>query len=947
MILNKTLPRLIISFLLISPLPLGILAWLYLTAFEKTMTTTVLTNLSAIADKKTDQVNNYLNERIQNIQLLAKTYNTSVIFKVFPKFSSQPSGFQMRAYLKEEQKYRFFFHSFIEHTGYYDLLLIDIHGNVIFSIKHESDLGSNLFTNSDKKNALARADKEAITLLDTQTVLIPDYKPSNKPAIFLVTPIFEKNKVIGTVALQLDTKKLTEVFTDNTGLGLTGETPISMREKNNVLFIGPLNSIENAAFHYRLTYSKLPPPMFAAVHGKYGMGISHDYNNKEIIAAWRYIPALRLGMVVKMDTDEAFAPILRLKVSTQWALAILLLGSCLLALFLTKDLISQIQYLANYTCKIAEGNLSLRVPINGWEEFKELGKSFNNMADQINEHKNTLEKKVEERTFELKQIKEQYDDLTDRIPVGVYRYRFTTPSTNQSSKSVNGYFEFVSSQFCRILHISTQQILNDPSIAFNMAHPEDIAGLIALNNESAQSLKPFQWEGRYIIQNTIHWIRLESIPTPLPNGESLWNGIMTDITERKNFEAELVKAKIRAESADQAKGDFLANISHEIRTPMNAIIGLTQLVLESDLNSQQADFLQTILSSSKSLMKLLNDILDYAKIESGRLDIEHIPISLNQILHDMEDLFAAKLKKKNLELCCQIQPDVPSEFIGDPLRLSQILNNLVGNAIKFTNRGKIIINVQLVSQQNEDLNIQFDVSDTGIGLSELQIKNLFQAFSQADSSITRKYGGSGLGLAICYKLVNLMGGEISVKSKVACGTTFTFNIKAKSVASEKLLLNQDLASAQIKNNETVLLLSTDKNKTPLSQIPKSNQFKDVHILLVEDNTINQLVANQYLNRMGAIITIANNGKEAVELVEKQKFDVILMDLQMPIMDGFEATQKIRKLESAKKIPILAMTAAVMQQDRDRCEKLGMLDFISKPIDPKYLYEALEKSLNKV
>jgi CheY-like chemotaxis protein/HPt (histidine-containing phosphotransfer) domain-containing protein len=363
-------------------------------------------------------------------------------------------------------------------------------------------------------------------------------------------------------------------------------------------------------------------------------------------------------------------------------------------------------------------------------------------------------------------------------------------------------------------------------------------------------------------------------------------------------------------------------MSHEIRTPMNAILGLTRLVLDTKLTPRQQDFLKKAHASARALLGILNEILDFSKIEAGHMSVEQIPFRLGETLEHMADLFDAQIEEKGLKLFFEVAPGTPAEILGDPLRLAQVLTNLVGNAVKFTERGEIHIQVEVVEHTPTTQRLRFAVSDTGIGLSREQAQRLFQAFTQVDSSTTRKYGGTGLGLAICKQLVELMGGEISASGVEGQGSTFVFTIQAGVVPSS------DMAQPPAQ----VGALS-DKVEPPQG-------LQGVRVLLVEDNALNRLMAAEFLKRRGVSITLAGHGGEAVERVKNETFDAVLMDLHMPVMDGLEATRLIRELPRGKSLPIIAMTAAVLQADRDRCAAAGMVDFITKPIDPEEMIRAL-------
>lgn len=675
-------------------------------------------------------------------------------------------------------------------------------------------------------------------------------------------------------------------------------------------------------------------------------------------------------------------------------------------------------------------------------------------------HQEGLEKEIESQTVDLQKSEELSRTIVDSAPIGVILLDKDCKiiSWNKNAEELYGYSaeEAVSHPIKELLQMEGETRLEGV-----LGHKLDL--------QVQQSLA-----GQFFEVGTKdkfdRTIPAEIGMTIFQLGDLCQATLfIRDISERKLAEQELNAAMAKAEEAVEVKSMFLANMSHEIRTPMNAIIGMAHLALKTDMSPKQRDYVSKIHSSGTLLLGIINDILDFSKIEAGKLEMENIEFTLDDVFRNVSTVTGQKAFEKNLELLFHIPRAIPQQLIGDPLRIGQVIINLVNNSVKFTDSGEITLSVELLEQIGDRIELEFTVADTGIGMTPEQSSRLFTAFTQADGSTTRKYGGTGLGLSICRRLVELMGGNIRVDSEPDVGSSFVFNVwfdladqiqnskdkwtslrpdmldelkvlivddnhHALEIMSEMLEtlpiqpetassgqeafemieahINQDNPYSLVlmdwnmpelngieavtlmrekleseKQPKVVMVTAYDKDDVkkasnsidiahyltkPVSQsslydclidlfssedrfselseavrTEDNDEFKGLQVLLTEDNEINQQIAYELMSGKGMEVTIANNGKEALEHLSAGQdgevpFDVIFMDLQMPVMDGYEASKRIRSNSRYENTPLIAMTAHAMVEERERCLNLGMNDHISKPIDPETLYQIIRK-----
>ncbi|MBW2516940.1 MAG: response regulator [Deltaproteobacteria bacterium] len=794
----------------------------------------------------------------------------------------------------------------------------------------------------------------------------------------------------------------------------------------------------------------------------------------------------KLAAVVPVSEINRAVWVFVLKIVTALFVALLLL-SVLTLMGLQRFVIKPLKMLNTGTDHIKQtGELDYRIDIKSNDEIGSLAQSFNEMIGSIDQaesalkkseaelkkHRDHLEDLVEERTAELKEkqnaIKNSEQRLSQIInflpdPTMVVDNKGTVVTWNQAMENLTG--------------VKADEMVGKGNYEYALPFYGERRPILI---DLVRDWKP-EYEKEYLsVKKEGQCLVSESYHPRLGGKEVYLSGTagliydaagevagaiesLRDITERKHMEDELIEAKHIADEANKAKSDFLANMSHEIRTPMNAVIGMTHLALKTELTPKQQDYLHKIQSSANSLLGIINDILDFSKIEAGKLDMEAVDFNLDDVLDNLGNLVSVKAQEKeDLEVLFATDPKVPRFLVGDPLRLGQILINLANNAVKFTESGEIVVSTELVDKTEDRVTLKFAVSDTGIGLTKEQAGSLFQSFTQADTSTTRKYGGTGLGLAISKKLANMMDGDIWVESEPRQGSTFSFtaafglgredikkrfapapNLKGIKVLVvddnptsrdilrdmlESLSFEVTLAASGREGITEVEKADTDKPfelvimdwKMPgmdgieasrrikqhagLSHVPhivmvtaygreevmqkaekigldgfllkpvspsvlfdtimqaygeevsetsrltreqdKAEAFEQIRgaqILLAEDNEINQQVAKEILEGAGLIVSLADNGRQAVEMLKERPYDVILMDIQMPVMDGYAATREIRNLKSEiRNVPIIAMTAHAMAGDEEKSLAAGMNGHVTKPIDPDQLFGELQK-----
>ncbi|MDX2250406.1 MAG: ATP-binding protein [Bacteroidia bacterium] len=550
------------------------------------------------------------------------------------------------------------------------------------------------------------------------------------------------------------------------------------------------------------------------------------------------------------------------------------------------------------------------------EAFIQLVSDTYEEADNERRKKDRSVELMSQELFELNKKQQEKSEviisaILDNVVDGVLTFnpRFEIQTFNSSAEAIFGY--------------TAGEILGSPCkdlVAPDSSdwYEEMLASLLLAGKVEGKDSEDRVWgkhqSGKlFPMEITVSRVNLED--------EYFFLAIVRDITERKITEAELIKAKEVAEAAASAKSQFLSQMSHEIRTPMNAVIGITDLLLDEDLTPEQMENLKILKFSGENLLVIINDILDFSKIEAGKVELEEVEFSVSELVSSIRESLVYKAKEKGISLQMVVDKKLPSKLVGDPVRLSQILINLMSNAVKFTEEGSVTLRINYQYEVENIGHIQFEVEDTGIGIPEDKLDMIFESFTQSQSDTTRKFGGTGLGLAITRRLVELFGSGISVKSEMGKGSIFSFTLKMKKGESEAALTT-------IPSAEKIVF----------------EGLEGARILLVEDNRVNQIVASNYLKKWGIRFDIAENGYQALEKLEQKFYDLVLMDLHMPEMDGYEASKAIRAKEDLyyQKLPIIALTASALGPVKGNVMEAGMNDFVSKPFRPHQLFQTMLK-----
>ncbi len=953
--LNRSL---ILWFLLLALLPMSLVAWLGYQQAKTSLTQAAEEKLEYAADAKIAFIRNWFDYRFMDLLSQAEQQRNAELLMLLRE-GLQQSGKSSTEYVESfdwTSRVDAVQHDLLTlvriYDYIYDLFLIDIEGNILYTVTRKSDLGANLFTGPLAGTRFARSIKISMETGRTEFSDLERYAPfNNRPVIFLTAPLWDGlDNNVGVFAIQI---KLERILKRIAAAGRSERTLVHYLVNEDGILRTMLNNKQEGILERVIDTEQFR--LWQQEHGKHGghaddmpeTAFSYTGPNGRLVIGLHHTLRLPGGvnwaLISEIDRDEALAAADWLRAVTLALAGLTGLLAVGLALYQARRITLPVIQLANASLAVAAGEMDQRVTVAADNEIGVLAEAFNHMLAMRQTHEKALEQSNRETQQALTEhLAEQKFALNQHAIVTITDVRGNITFTNDRFIETSGYSR---DELLGWNHRILKSGYHDTNFYREMYRT--IAGSGVWHGEICNRAKG----------GHIYWLDSTIVPFKGTDGKpQSYIAIRTDITQRKRAELALEKSKTQleldiakrkqaelalqeakeaAEAANRAKSEFLANMSHEIRTPMNGVIGMTCLLLDNALDDEQHKRALTIKHSAESLLGIINDILDFSKIEAGKFDLELLDFDLGVLMDDFAATLAFRAEEKGLKLICPVNPVPNRRYRGDPGRICQILNNLVGNALKFTKQGEVAVRCEATAKKNGRTLLRFTVTDTGIGMNAEQQERLFERFTQADGSTTRQYGGSGLGLSISKQLVEMMGGDLGVESTPGEGSTFSFIL--------------DLVNAEVQppphrsaNQQQEKAPAVDDNAAN-RQVQQFN----ARVLVVEDNVTNQAVARGMLEKFGIHVNVTANGREAIYALEQFPYDLVFMDCQMPVLDGYEAARQIRDPRSKVRdhaIPVIAMTANVMQGDQDECVAAGMDGHVAKPVDPDKLHQALEQWL---
>jgi len=911
----------------------------------------ICNHLGTAAHSRAKHVQAYLDNHKSKVETLADDILLKNALVIVAENPDHVQGDE-HLYMKVAQQLK----SAMEHENdYYELFILNRQGATVFSSNHANigiDKSNNPYFLEGKKSSYI---KEAYYS-----------KSIKKNTLTISTPISaeDSDEFLGVFVAHFSIAGLNEITTDRTGLGKTGYIYIVNHDKYMVTD----SRFTKDTFLKQKVDTKNTNDCFS----NKAKGLEHDWHNEDmafedyrgvaVVGTHVYIPQMDWALLAEINKAEAMAPLTSLLGWLIWAGVLCSATAASIANRLAKKISDPIVRLKESAATIGQGNLDAAIEVKSNDEIGDLANSFRDMKKNLSktttsiDKLNTVNQQLQANEQQLRASNQQLEsEITDRKKTRIELERSQKRLNMAMDAAEHGFWDwnldtdemYFSPMYYTMLGYESGYFPMSKETWMELMHPEDREKIVPMIEEYVKNAISYELEFRLKCKDgSWKWIlgRGKSYDLTSDGIPNRALGVHLDISERKkakqeleDMNAQLERSVARANEmaqeaalANQAKSEFLANMSHEIRTPMNAIIGFSDILGDDKLSEEQAGSVNLIRDAGHNLLALINDILDFSKIEAGKLNVETVDCSMAQLITGVDSMMSPIAKNKCLDFKVVQCDKLPANIKTDPARVRQCLINLVNNAVKFTSQGHVYVNVNLLKEDGKPF-IRFDVEDTGIGIPADRQDAIFEAFSQADGSTTRKYGGTGLGLAITKQLVEILGGKLTISSEVGKGSVFSMTIPTNVDISSVSLLDAEQMAAQPAQSQ---------------QQAASGDTLEVsgNILIAEDAKPNQILIRKLLEKRGLTVTIVENGQEAVDAAGKKDYDLIFMDIQMPVMGGYDATRALRN--NGVKTPVVALTANAMKGDDQKCLDAGLDDYMSKPIKRDKLTEILTKYLSK-